>query len=286
MTAPFKPLSNALRARMVGRVRAVFNDASKGEGPVVRSDHALYPRDSVVWRVHGDVTTMMIGGMAALLLQMLHPAALAGVWDFSNFRQDMLGRLRRTARFIALTTYADQAQALAAIERVRAIHAQVEGQLPDGSPYRAGDPTLLAWVHGCEAWCFLQAWRRYGEPGMSGRDQDLYYHEAGEIARRLGADPVPENRRETEALLARYRPALRVDERTRTVCRLLIDQPSLGGGLAPVQKMLTGAAIGLLPPWARQMHGLSRPPLAPLVSAAGAWGVASGLRWAYAGMKR
>ena len=92
------------RQAIVSRVRAVFNDRARGEKPVVRRPDGLFGPQSVTWRVHGDVTTMMVGGVAALLLQMLHPAVLAGVWDHSNFREDMLGRLRRTARFIALTS--------------------------------------------------------------------------------------------------------------------------------------------------------------------------------------
>src|SRR5258706_7366618 len=90
---------------MVGRVRALFNDQARGETPVVRREDGLFGPASVVWRVHGDVTTMMVGGVAALLLQMLHPAVLAGVWDHSDFRHDMLGLLRRTPRFIVLTSY-------------------------------------------------------------------------------------------------------------------------------------------------------------------------------------
>src|SRR3546814_3700279 len=82
---------------------------------------------------------MMIGGVSALLLQMLHPGVLAGVWDHSNFRSDMLGRLRRTAQFISGTTYGSREQALALISRVKAIHDHVHGQLPDGTPYSAQD---------------------------------------------------------------------------------------------------------------------------------------------------
>jgi uncharacterized protein (DUF2236 family) len=93
-----------LKRRIVEEVRDTFNDRAAGEAPVMRREDGLFGPRSVVWRVHGDVTTMMIGGVAALLLQMLHPAVLAGVWDHSRFRDDMLGRLRRTARFIALTT--------------------------------------------------------------------------------------------------------------------------------------------------------------------------------------
>ena len=115
---------------------------------------------------------MMVGGIAALLTQMLHPKALAGVWDHSDVHSDMLGRLRRTARFIASTTYAHRDSAMAAIAKVKAIHERVSGNLPDGQEYRATDPWLLAWVHVAGAINFLDGWRRYAEPAMSRADQD------------------------------------------------------------------------------------------------------------------
>src|SRR4051794_5863864 len=180
-----------VRRALVRQVRATFNDRSKGQQPIARSDQALFARDSVIWRVHGDVTSMMAGGIAALLMQMLHPQALGGVWDHSDVHSDMIGRLRRTARFIAVTTYGEREAAEHAIERVREIHRHVGGVLPDGTEYRADDPHLLAWVHVAGALMFLDGWRRYGEPRMSIADQDLYFAEAGEVARMLGADPVP-----------------------------------------------------------------------------------------------
>ena len=122
---------------------------------------------------------MMAGGIAALLLQMLHPGALGGVWDHSDVHSDMLGRLRRTARFIAVTTYGERDSALAAIAKVRQIHGQVRGMLADGTPYRADDPHMLSWVHVAGALMFLDGWRRYGDPGMSMTDQDRYLAQAG-----------------------------------------------------------------------------------------------------------
>lgn len=266
---------------MIGQVRAVFNDAASGETPVQRSDDALFARDSVVWRVHGDVTTMMVGGVAALLLQMLHPAVLAGVWDHSKFRHDMLGRLRRTARFIAQTSYASRADAEAAIARVRAIHAQVCGTLPDGTPYRAGDPRLLAWVHVTEAVSFLDGWIRYAEPGMSRADQDRYFAEFARVAEALGADPVPHSRAEATALIAAMRGELRYDARTRAVTRLLLEQPAPTLATKPFQAMTFAAAIDLLPDWAQRLHRLSTPPLAAPALRLGTRGVAETLRWAF-----
>src|SRR3954470_9543670 len=116
-----------VRKALVRQVRATFHDHSKGEKPVPASDEALFPPGSVIRRVHGDVTSMMVGGIAALLTQMLHPKALGGVWDHSDVDSDMLGRLRRTARFIATTTYAHSDSAREAIAKVKSIHEQVSG---------------------------------------------------------------------------------------------------------------------------------------------------------------
>lgn len=273
--------THSVRRAMVGQVRAVFNDAARGETPVQPSDDALFPRDSVLWRVHGDVTTMMVGGVAALLLQMLHPAVLAGVWDHSKFRHDMLGRLRGTARFIAQTSYASRAEAEAAIARVRTIHQHIRGTLPDGTPYRADDPRLLAWVHVTEAVSFLDGWIRYAEPGMSRADQDRYFAEFAQVAEALDADPVPHSRTQALALIAELRGELRYDDRTREVARLLLEQPAPNLATKPFQAMTFAAAIDLLPGWARQMHHLSTPPLASPAVRLGTRGVAETLRWAF-----
>ena len=189
-TGPFPSLLQGALARtlkdtIAGQVVALFNDRSRGEGPVVRASDGLFGPHAVAWRVHGDVTSMMVGGIAGLLLQMLHPAVLAGVWDHSNFRADMHGRLRRTARFIALTTYGGREEAEAAIARVRRIHDRVGGTLPDGTPYAANDPALLAWVHVTEATSFLDAWIRYAEPGMpAARPGPLFRRDGARSARR------------------------------------------------------------------------------------------------------
>jgi len=271
-----------VRKALVRQVRATFNDRSRGEKPVPPSDEALFPRGSVICRVHGDVTSMMVGGIAALLTQMLHPKALAGVWDHSDVDSDMLGRLRRTARFIAVTTYGHRDSALAAIAKVKAIHKQVGGTLPDGSEYRATDPWLLAWVHVAGAINFLDGWRRYAEPGMSSADQDRYFAESGEIARLLDADPVPRTRAEAERLIREFRPELRADDRTRAFRDLVLRAPAASLAEVPVQKLLMSASVDLMPAFAREMHGLSRPLLPPMVRGA-TYGVASTLRWAFAG---
>ena len=218
---PFTSLTEKLRLRLVGQVRGVFNDVESGQQPVPPSDEALFAKDSPIRMVHADVIAMMVGGIRSLLLQMLHPHALQGVLDHSNFRADMHGRLRRTARFIAVTTYGHRDEAMTAIERVNRIHARIGGTLPDGTPYSATDPRVLAWVHVAEATSFLAAYLRHVRPDMPGHEQDEYYRQFAVIARALGADPVPTDRREAEAIFRELRGDLSSSPAAREVADLV-----------------------------------------------------------------
>ena len=274
-------LTAPIKKAIAGRVIAVFNDRSRGEAPVKRRPDGLFGPGSVAWRVHGDVTSMMVGGIAGLLLQMLHPAVLAGVWDHSNFRTDMAGRLRRTARFIALTTYGGRDEAEAVIARVRGIHDQVRGVLPDGQPYQANDPALLAWVHVTETTSFLRASLRYAKPDMTLADQNRYFAEMATVAEALGADPVPRSMAEADHLIEAMRPLMRCDARTKEVARLVLRQPGANVVAETLQALTMQAGIDLLPPWARRMHGLANPALGRPLLRAGTFGVAETLRWAF-----
>lgn len=280
MTGIASSPADLLRRRIAGEVRAFFNDRSRGQEPIKSSPDALCPPQGVAWRVHGDVTSMMVGGIAALLLQMLHPKALAGVWDHSDFRRNMHGRLRNTARFIAVTTYGARADAEDAIGRVRRIHDHVNGTLPNGSPYDANDPRLLAWVHVAGSAMFLAGWMRFGEPGMSKADQDLYWREAAPVARMLGADPVPVSQGEASALIDSFRPELQADERSRTFARLILRKPPDKLRALPVQALLMQSAVDLLPDWARRMHGLRSSGVGRPAIGAATLGLAGTLRWA------
>lgn len=279
--SPADRFARPLKGLIVGQVQTLFNDRARGERPVERRDDALFPPDSVAWRVHGDVTSMLVGGVSALMLQMLHPAVLAGVWDHSGFRDDMQGRLRRTARFIAVTTYGAPDDARDLLARVRRIHDHIGGTLPDGTPYRANDPALLAWVHVSEVLSFLDSWIRYGEPTMRRTDQDRYVAEMARIAGPLGVDPIPHTRAEAEAIRAAMRPQLRVDGRTRDVAGVLLGQPAPSIAARPFQAITMQAAIDLLPGWARTMHGFEQPGVGLPLLRASTFGVASTLRWAF-----
>jgi len=243
-------------------------------------DDGLFGPGSAAWTVHGDFTAMMTGGVAALLLQMLHPGALAGVWDHSNFRRDMLGRLRRTAQFISGTTYGSTETAEALIAKVRRIHDRVSGTLPDGTRYSANDAELLTWVHVAEVASFLAAYRRYRDPAFPAAEQDRYLAEYAVVAEKLGATGVPKTRAALDAYLVAIRPQLRVDHRTREVARALLRQRPASLAMAPAQTVLMEGGIDLLPDWAARMHGLDRPPLGKPAVRAVVAGIASVLRWA------
>ncbi len=274
-------LAEPVKRTIAREVVALFNDKSRGETPVRRRPDGLFGPKAVAWQVHGDVTSMMVGGIAGLLLQMLHPVVLAGVWDHSNFRSDMHGRLRRTARFIAMTTYGSKEDALAAIARVRGIHDRVTGTLPDGTFYTAADPALLAWVHATETTCFLDAWIRYADPGMPKARQDKYFQEMAVIGLGLGAAPMPRSRAEATALIQATRPLLRCDARTREIARLVLTQRARNPLAEPMQRLTMQAAIDLLPNWARQLHGLPDAGLGRPLVRAGTAGMARAIRWVF-----
>lgn len=269
-----------LRRRLVDRVLGVFNDTAAGEPRVAISNEALFVRHSPIRMVHADVVSMGVGGIVSLLLQMLHPHALQGVLDHSDFRADMHGRLRRTSRFIAVTTFAHRDEAMAAIGRVNRIHAKVRGTLPDGTPYSAQNPRTLAWVHLAEATSFLEAYLAFVRPDMPPAEQDEYFGQFAMIARALGADHVPETRADAAALLAAMRGDLSASPATREIAHLVLGQRPAGVPW-PVQRALTTAAIDLLPPYARTMLGLARPAATALPARLATRTMSEALRWAF-----
>ncbi|MFJ2460480.1 oxygenase MpaB family protein [Pseudomonas neuropathica] len=245
-----------------------------------KGDPGLFGPDSISWQVHGDFSSMLIGGISALLLQALHPLALAGVWDHSNFREDMLGRLRRTSQFVSGTTFGSRRDADWLIETVRTIHLQVVGTAPDGRPYAASDADLLTWVHVAEVSNFLAAHLRYRNPQLSGADQDRYYTEIAVIAERLGARDVPKSRQAVAEYLQRMRPQLLCDERSREVLRLLLDAPAPSVLARPFGDLMMKAGIDLLPDWASDMLDVRQSSLQRQLIRASVRRSAPMLRWA------
>jgi uncharacterized protein (DUF2236 family) len=225
--------------------------------------------------VHADLATV-VGGLRALLYQTLHPLAMAGVAQHSDYRRDPWGRLHRTADFVAATTYGTSAEALRAVDRVRRVHEPVRGFASDGRPYSADDPELVAFVHATEVDSFLAAYRRYG-PGLSAADADRYVEEMGVVARALGADPVPRDVAELDALLAEVE--LRATPETRDAVRFLMFPP-LPWSVRPTYALIGAAAVELLPLRAQLELRLVVPPLAgPLMVRPPLRAMLATLRW-------
>jgi uncharacterized protein (DUF2236 family) len=280
MPRPRAPAAADLRHAIVQQVRKLVGGTGDDTVERTRRDTGLFGPGSACWKVHGDFTSMMVGGIAALYLQMLHPGALAGVWDHSDFRKDMLGRLRRTARFIAGTTYGDRAEAEALIAHVRRIHDQVCGELPGGVAYSANDEDLLTWVHVAEVSSFLAAYLRYVDPDFPPAEQDRYYFEYAEVARRLGAPRVPSSRADVAAYLQAARPGLRYDHRTKAVAAALAGQPAPSAATAPAMGVAFDAARDLLPDWAAELHGFSLSTPRRAAARAGVRTLGRLMRWA------
>ncbi len=215
-------------------------------------DPGLFGPGTITWRVHADFPGMLSGGLCALMLQTLHPAALAGVWDHSNFRQDLVGRLRRTTHFVAGTSYAPRAEADRLVARVRRIHSKVRGITETGAPYSADDPALLTWVHVTEAYGFLQGYRRYCAP-VTRADADRYYDETRAVAEALGARDVPRTEADVEEYFRQVQPALAFTARSQTVLEILavMRLPVPMPGLS--RDVFLGAGAALLPAWAEQL---------------------------------
>ncbi|MCU1503044.1 MAG: hypothetical protein JWM12_2398 [Ilumatobacteraceae bacterium] len=235
---------------------AIFERIAGSDGAEVgrrmRSDDGprWFAADSPIARVHGDAA-MFIGGLTALLLQSLHPLAMAGVDQHSGYRGDPWGRLARTSRFLAVTTYGSARDAQRQIEVVRAVHRRVTGVAPDGRPYAASDPHLLSWVHVVEVSSFVSAHRRFGATSLTDAEYDVYAVQSGRIATELGARDVPSSMAEVRAMFAAYRPELASTPAARATARYLVVNPPLPLALRPAYLPLAAAAVSLVPRWAR-----------------------------------
>jgi len=208
--------------------------------------------DSLVRRIHGDLPAMLIGGLSALLFQMLHPLAMAGVAQHSNYRSDPLGRLERTAAFLGTTTFGSQEDARAAIARVRLVHSRVTGTANDGRRYSAADPDLLSWVHAAEVSSFLAASRVYAQVRPTRAEEDDYLDQMARVALDLGAVDVPRSVAELDAYFAEVRPRLHLTSEAREARNFVLRGVGRWPHEIATYALLVSAAQGVLPTWARR----------------------------------
>jgi len=242
---------------LFGRAAAAFADSI----PVDPADDGFFGPGSVAWRLHADLSAP-VGGLRSLLLQALHPLALAGVDQHSQWRGDPAGRFASTAAYVLTTTYGDRAAATAAADRVRKIHQRVRGTDPvTGKPYAASDPALLIWVHAAQVESNLAAAARYGL-ALTRAEQDRYVAEMTAVAELVGVPAAglaeggaPASVAELDAYLAAVRPSLATSQSTADTATYLIGMPDIEPELADAYAVLATAAVASLPGWARDMYG-------------------------------
>ena len=278
-------LAREVTAIRSGLGRAVFGMVAGPDGPDNRARiHGTpgprwFAEDRPIRRVHADAS-MFVGGLRALLLQSLHPLAMAGVADHSDYRADPWGRLQRTSTFLAVTTFGPDADAQRAVDKVRGIHRRVRGVTPDGTAYEAGDPHLLEWVHIAEIDSFLLAHQLYGARPLDQAGRDAYVADTARIATALGVLDPPRTEGELRERITAYRPELRGTSAARDATRFLLLTPPLPLPARAPYGVLAATAVAMLPAWARKPLWLPYfPPLeATAVRAAGRV-LVGGIRW-------
>ena len=268
-------IAATVRQLIVGEHGEETNSSWDGDDP------NPIPLDSPVRTVIGD-PAMFVGGVRALLFQTLHPVAMFAVAEHSDYENDPLGRLQRTAHFIGRTSYGSGTEADQAIELVRSIHRRVVGTLPDGTPYRADDPHLLGWIHATEVDSFLLAYHRYGTAPLAPDEADRFVADMGLIGSALGAEDVPQSQAELAATLDSYRSELKPTNECRDATRFLF-APALPLSVLPFYGLIFSSACALLPRWARSMLLLPVVPgINPLVLRPATIALTNTLRWAQA----
>jgi uncharacterized protein (DUF2236 family) len=223
-------------------------------------DDGLFGPGSVVWRVNRD-RCFPLAGMRSLMVQALHPLAMAGVAQHSTWKRDPFGRLAATSSYLLTTTYGDTKSALEAAAWVRKVHVHVRGTDSEtGLPYSAEDPALLLWVHAGMVDSVVDVVQRYGRP-LEAADADVYVAEMVRFAAIVGVprEDVPT----TVAALRQYLESVDLRQATsaaREAIAIVLDPPGLDHDTRELWHDLAQVAVGTLPDWARAMYGFERPP--------------------------
>jgi uncharacterized protein (DUF2236 family) len=227
-------------------------------------DDGFFGPASVTWRMSADLASP-VAGLRSLLMQALHPLAMAGVDQHSGWRRDPAGRLAATSAYLATVTFGERAVAMQAAARVRRIHDHVRGvDAVTGRPYAAGDPALLLWVHAALVQSSLAAVWAFGTP-LSAEDSDHYVEEMMVAAELVGVPSplVPASVAELERYVASVRPGLSCTPAAAESMAYLLDPPGLDEEVAEIWQDVRDAAIAVLPRWARQLYGYDAPPSSP-----------------------
>jgi uncharacterized protein (DUF2236 family) len=228
------------------------------------ADEGFFGPDSITWRVSTDPASP-IAGLRALMIQALHPLAMAGVDQHSDWRQDPVGRLAATSTYVTTISFGERAAAERSAARVRRIHEHVRGaDSVTGRDYAASDPVLLLWVHAALVDSGIATARMFGTP-LSAGDADRYVAEMVVAAELVGvpAAMVPSSHDELQRYIASVRPELRCTPAAGESMAYLLDPPGLDEDVAEIWQDVRDGAVAALPDWARDMYGYDAPPLTP-----------------------
>ena len=217
---------------------------------------------SMSWEINGDLASVSAAGMAAIIMEVLHPSVMAGVFTQSSYATEPLGRARNTLGYVMRTTFGSTEAATEIILKVRKIHGYINGTRPDGVPYQALDPELIGWVHTCIPWAIMEAFHKYKRP-LSTEERDRYLAEQAPIGRMGGAEWVPESMAELEDYVERMRPLMSMNEQTREFIDFLAGD-SQGAFRAPLRKQVErrlgiSGSMALMPVWAQHLTGTYQP---------------------------
>jgi len=219
-------------------------------------EQALVSPASVSWRIFKNPIALLIGGIAAVILELAEPAVRTGVWEHSSFRNDPIGRLRRTGIAAMVTVYGARSIAEPMIAGIARRHDIVEGATPAGLRYSANDPRLLTWVHATATFAFAKAYSTYVE-WLSEAETDSFYREGMPAARLYGSMGAPIDSGELLALFDSMRGRLESSPIVFEFLQIMRETSALPRALHWMQPILLRAAVELIPDWIRDCLGLT-----------------------------
>jgi uncharacterized protein (DUF2236 family) len=252
-------LPRNMQNRLEIGARALLNPKS---GPTIDfnrpvGEGALLPPDSLSWRICKNPIALLIGGVAAVILELAEPAVRTAIWEHSSFRNDPMRRLQRTGLAAMVTVYGARSIAEPMIARVVQMHSKVAGETPCGTPYSANDARLLSWVQATAAFGFAEAYSRYVRP-LNREEFDVLYSEGGSASKLYGAIEAPTSNAELQTLFGSMQGRLKPSPIIFEFLHIMRTTPGFPIPLCWMQGMLVRAAVEIIPDWIRECLGLTR----------------------------
>ncbi|HSZ09500.1 MAG TPA: oxygenase MpaB family protein [Steroidobacteraceae bacterium] len=251
-------LPSTLRRRLDAALHSLLYGLSEDQSDFDRPlrEEALISAHSVSWRVFKNPVALFVGGTAAVILELADPSVCAGIWEYSSFRKNPLGRLQRTGLAAMITVYSARSIAEPMIARIVRMHAGIQGRTPAGASYSASDPRLLTWVHATAAFGFGAAYSRYVRPLGEGELNRLYV-EGIPVSQLYGATDPPNSVAAMRSLFESAAVHIAPSPVIFEFLRIMRETMAFPRPLHWMQPILVRAAVELIPDWIRARLGLS-----------------------------